>query len=336
VQAELDVGQQGIDDRALGNAFIALRWLISAAYITLGGTGVLNMSTEALVLSAAVLCASDVLFTWYRLSATPDPRILMAIRYFDIVIISVVLVALHDAESPVWAVYFASIVAVAHLVTAREMLQYVGWAIINYVAAALFVAALGSHVSIGYVLVVCVVLLFMGLNAMVLAGGEQRLRDVIAKLAITDSLTGLPNRRCFQDMYFACFGDARVRHQPLSLLLVDVDHFKEINDSRGHPAGDEKLRELAQAFGDAVRHSDAVARYGGDEFIIIAPDTNRIDGMGLAERLRAAAASVQLGVSIGVAVFPDDARTHEALIECADHALYAAKEAGRNCVRAAA
>jgi diguanylate cyclase (GGDEF)-like protein len=183
---------------------------------------------------------------------------------------------------------------------------------------------------------VCVVLLFMGLNAMVLAGGEQRLRDVIAKLAITDSLTGLPNRRCFQDMYFACFGDARVRHQPLSLLLVDVDHFKEINDSRGHPAGDEKLRELAQAFGDAVRHSDAVARYGGDEFIIIAPDTNRIDGMGLAERLRAAAASVQLGVSIGVAVFPDDARTHEALIECADHALYAAKEAGRNCVRAAA
>ena len=117
-------------------------------------------------------------------------------------------------------------------------------------------------------------------------------------------------------------------------MLLDVDHFKEINDEFGHPAGDDKLRDISQAFAGVMRKGDIVARYGGDEFIILAPETNRDDGVALAERLRAAAASCGIGVSIGVAVFPADASQQDALIAAADAALYRAKDAGRDCVRA--
>ncbi len=311
-----------------------MRWLITALYVGLVISGVLDMNTIAFALSASSLIAYDIAFTWQRLYATrTDPRFLTSIRYFDIVVITTILVAVHDVRNPVWSVYFVSITAVAHLVTKREMTMYVAWIGFNYLIGAAAVQAMGYHTPWAYVIVVSICIQLMGLNASLLAGGEQRLRDVMRQAAITDSLTGLPNRHHFHERYTLDLETAIADGVPLALMLLDVDHFKDINDRKGHPAGDDKLRDVAHGLQSAIRADDLVARYGGDEFIVVAPHTSRDDALHLAERLRVAARESEASVSIGVAIFPQDAATQDELIEAADAALYRAKQAGRNCVR---
>ena len=165
----------------------------------------------------------------------------------------------------------------------------------------------------------------------------------LAQLAVTDGLTGLYNHRHFHER-LALEVERSVRNGlPLSLLMIDVDHFKVYNDRHGHPAGDELLRRLARQMVDGRRANDFVARYGGEEFAIVLVDTPKLTAAQLAERLRdrvavhlstqaLAAPPEPLSISIGVASFPDDAADSEALVRAADTALYEAKHAGRNCV----
>jgi diguanylate cyclase (GGDEF)-like protein len=169
----------------------------------------------------------------------------------------------------------------------------------------------------------------------------------LAQLAVTDGLTGLYNHRHFHER-LALEVERSVRNGlPLSLLMIDVDHFKVYNDRHGHPAGDELLRQLARLMGDGRRANDFVARYGGEEFAIVLVDTPKLTAAQLAERLRDRTAAqpfqqlpaVQgetLTISIGVASFPDDSTDAEGLVRAADAALYDAKHAGRNCVVLAA
>ncbi|MBI3099796.1 MAG: sensor domain-containing diguanylate cyclase [Planctomycetes bacterium] len=131
----------------------------------------------------------------------------------------------------------------------------------------------------------------------------------------------------------------------VSLIMLDIDHFKKCNDTYGHQVGDAVLRSVAQALQGAVRKSDEVARYGGEEFALIAPETTKNECVGLAERLRkkieasvvktAAGGEVKVTASLGVACFPQDARDGRELVAKADRALYLSKEHGRNCVTAA-
>ncbi len=124
--------------------------------------------------------------------------------------------------------------------------------------------------------------------------------------------------------------------------MLEVDHFKQFNDTFGHPAGDEVLRQLARVLADTRRANDVVARYGGEEFAVILVDTAKFTAAKVAERVRdrvsghdfseAAPRAGKLSVSIGVATFPDDGADAEALVRAADTALYAAKRAGRNRV----
>ena len=160
-------------------------------------------------------------------------------------------------------------------------------------------------------------------------------------LSETDELTGLFNTRGFAIAANRLFGQALRYERPACVLMVDSDHLKAVNDSHGHETGNRLLRQLANAIQAELRFTDVPARYGGDEFIVLLPETPPQGALDVAERIRNAVAATALAidgkrinstVSIGVACFPEDGRTLDALAGRADRALYQAKQQGRNCV----
>ncbi|MFZ3019624.1 MAG: GGDEF domain-containing protein [Gallionella sp.] len=169
---------------------------------------------------------------------------------------------------------------------------------------------------------------------------KERTDREVLELAMTDSLTGIPNRRALMEL--AEHALARRGGSPMTLMMIDVDHFKRINDTYGHPVGDTVLRQVTRLLAGRLRGGDVLGRYGGEEFCVLAPDTDAEGARTLAESLREIIAfktlssengPVQVTVSIGVACCPDDkARELKDLLAEADAALYAAKEAGRNRV----
>jgi diguanylate cyclase (GGDEF)-like protein len=167
-----------------------------------------------------------------------------------------------------------------------------------------------------------------------LAIAEQR--------AATDSLTGLPNKRSLDDTYRRMVAQASRTASPLAVMIMDLDHFKQINDTYGHGHGDDVLAAIAATMTDTLRASDFVGRYGGEEFLILLPATDLEGGLRAAEKLRRAIATLEvpgvhrdLTASFGLAVLPDHALDGEQLVRLADRALYAAKRAGRNRVAVA-
>jgi diguanylate cyclase (GGDEF)-like protein len=329
---EEQVLSSGITDAQSRRAFLVVRWLLLITYILLAPTDALGVSNTGLIISTAILGVYFLVITAAEMTGRGDD-ILPATRYIDVLATTAVVLAVHDTTRPLWAVYFLTIVGVAQAVTRREMAPFVGWCVVNFLGAAAIIYAFGNHVPWGYTFIVAGVLLGMGVNASFLAGGEQRLRDVLMRAAVTDSLTGVANRHHLRNTFSASLDEAISHRAPLAFMLIDVDHFKEINDTQGHPAGDDKLREVAQAFTTEMRAGDVLARYGGDEFSVVAPHAARSDAAAIAERLRAAARRCGASVSIGLAMFPEDAQREDALINAADRALYIAKEAGRDCVR---
>lgn len=164
----------------------------------------------------------------------------------------------------------------------------------------------------------------------------------LADLATSDGLTGLKNHRFFQDTLLSSFSFARRQGMPLSLILLDVDHFKSYNDSFGHPAGDEVLRQVAALLQRDVRDHDIVARYGGEEFTLLLPATNQAEAVAAASRVRETIEAYPwplrpVTVSVGVSTYdlsslaPMPATAAE-LVDQADAALYRSKHGGRNQV----
>lgn len=172
---------------------------------------------------------------------------------------------------------------------------------------------------------------------------NARLFQGVEELAITDGLTGLYLLRYFKQRLREEFFRAERNRGQLSLMILDIDHFKRFNDTYGHPAGDTILASVAERVLSNARKVDLTARYGGDEFVILLPDTSADEAMLLAERLHQAVSgeqvklshdrSVPLTVSIGVATYPTHAATIEELIKRADEALYWIKSHGRNRIR---
>ncbi len=176
----------------------------------------------------------------------------------------------------------------------------------------------------------------------IMAEELDRDRRALTELTARDPLTGLYNHREFYRLLREEAERSRRYRHPLSLLMFDLDHFKKVNDTCGHPAGDKVLCGVAGIVRRELRQVDLVARYGGEEFAAILPETAEAEAWAIAERIRQAIAArplaisdtegIGLTISIGLAVFPDDAASEEVLVEKADAALYAAKAAGRNRV----
>jgi len=187
---------------------------------------------------------------------------------------------------------------------------------------------------------------------------QERLREMQKKLeeqSMTDSLTGLKNRRFFDERLNEEFRRAQRYGDYLSLIMIDLDHFKEVNDRFGHPAGDAVLREGALLIRASIRDPDICARYGGEEFAVILPKTHMSGALAVAERIwrelgakqyvispsgpvppgtdAAATRGVQVTASIGIAFYPSkDISSGDLLVRFADQALYEAKRAGRNTI----
>jgi len=177
-----------------------------------------------------------------------------------------------------------------------------------------------------------------------LLAGQERLAEAnkrLERLTRTDSLTGLYNRRYVTEQLRLICASARRHNFPIAVLMVDIDHFKQLNDTFGHAAGDDAIRHVADRLAASLRTEDVAGRWGGEEFVVVLPHTGHDEAMAVAERLRAGIAEsplplgsggdvVTLSVSIGLAERPGD--LPETLVHRADLALYDAKRAGRNRV----
>jgi diguanylate cyclase (GGDEF)-like protein len=192
-------------------------------------------------------------------------------------------------------------------------------------------------------LIAVIVVFSFGMMTIAKDQSERRYRDA----ARHDFLTGVGNRRDFEDNLHRHFRRAQASEEPLSLIMVDADGFKEYNDLYGHGAGDQCLRLLARTLAHFCRPTDLVSRYGGEEFAVLLPNTDADLAFGAAERIRqgvyerrikhAGRPEGRLTISLGVATLVQrrHVATPEALLEAADRALYRAKREGRNCVCAA-
>jgi two-component system, cell cycle response regulator len=159
----------------------------------------------------------------------------------------------------------------------------------------------------------------------------------LTEMAVTDSLTGLKNRRHFMEVLESSFEFAKRKEQPLSLAMLDVDKFKSYNDSFGHPAGDKLLIDLARTLNQSSRAYDLVARFGGEEFVILMPAADCAASRSLGDRVRAAVEHFpwpmrHVTASIGVATLTPETCSASSLLDQADQALYCSKERGRNVV----
>lgn len=172
---------------------------------------------------------------------------------------------------------------------------------------------------------------------------REHANEGLLRFAFTDYLTGLRTRGYFEQQLELELKRSERKRQKFSLLMIDIDHFKQLNDSFGHHVGDQVLRDIAAILMKDLREIDTVARYGGEEFVMILPETTEAGAVYVAQRVRRSVEQAQflaeypqaiqhLTISIGIAVFDRDAQFKRDLIEFADAALYAAKHGGRNRV----
>jgi diguanylate cyclase (GGDEF)-like protein/putative nucleotidyltransferase with HDIG domain len=286
--------------------------------------GMLAIIANAYLVAAALFTQAAKLPPW-SLQATLawGSTLITGVAYFS-----------GEAPSPLvffylWVFLYASYFF-SHRQTAVQIL-YVGLAYGVLLAATAPLSAVAAWwlVGMGTLLV----------GAMVIMVMRARVELLIARLydaARTDPLTKLSNRRGFRELLDLDLERARRGGTAMAVLVGDLDNFKDVNDRSGHKVGDEALQRVAELLGETKREIDTVARVAGEQFALIAPDTDRDNAVALAERLRRqlreefAGAHTPLTISFGVAVYPEHGETAAALLHAADQALYGAKQRGRN------
>jgi diguanylate cyclase (GGDEF)-like protein len=324
------------------------------------GLKILGLSpiSNAQWLSAAVATGVVQMLVWYIPHQYLDERITWDQHYTYVPLLAgAVLLTLYMylAVEPVARLillmsWFVALLLTAGLAGSIEVTLLSGVMAAGYLVAARLLANRGQLPS--FALEVIVAGIFFGIcvyagmvfQRLLQERAEARdLRRELTEQALTDPLTGLPNRREFQRIMVSELDRIRRYGGACTVAMIDVDFFKNYNDTLGHPAGDTLLRELASVITLQMRQSDFFARYGGEEFVLVMVNTTGMESLDVMERLRRhiethrfpdeeIQPAKSLTISAGLACFPDNGSTYEELIAHADQALYVAKSRGRNRV----
>jgi diguanylate cyclase (GGDEF)-like protein len=308
---------------------IGLRLIIASCYIVLVAIKLLPMSNLWFAISGGAIfiysLALYVVLMRYGvirlLHQTLSP-------YSDTLVVTLCIVALAKPEYPIWAGYFLIIPALANFHSTRYLLGFSIWSIANCIAAfAILDVAARADVNWPMVTIISFMAVFTGANADIIGTSNRKLRALVREASLTDPLTGLANRRMFREVLDAHMAPAM---RPLAVLMYDVDNFKQINETRGHVEADTVLIAIADELRACFREADVIARYGGDEIIVLAHVNSPNEAAMIAERsLLLVRERCGVTLSAGVAVFPITAPTLEAAVTAADEALGDAKHSGK-------
>lgn len=309
---------------------ILLRLVIAICYVVLIAADVLPMSPAWMLISGGGLLAysAAMLALYWRRGLLPAYENLSP--YADTLWVTVAIVALARPEYPIWMGYFLVIPSLANFHSTRYVLGFSFWSLGNCLAAFTIVAATGrADVQWQFATIVGFMAVFTALNSDIIAQSNRKLRSLVYEASLTDPLTGLDNRRGFRKVLEA-HGAPQRGQEPIAVVMYDLDNFKQINETCGHVYADSVLISVAQTLRESFRDADTVARYGGDEMIVLAHVAAIEDAFEMAKRsIERVREAVGVTLSAGVSVYPFSAATLEAAVNEADVALGRAKHGGK-------
>ena len=292
----------------------------------------------ALVLAVGVVNHAAWWAVYVRGARTITMQVARATLLTDTVMIGVATVLTGGADSPAVLVWGPNLAVAAIWLGVRDSMPILGVALASLLAVGLGDPGVALHLTqMQYAVFAMFMLALIVAHGGIVAARQRSALGVLAAAearARQDPLTGLANRWALAEQLPIELDRAARYGHSLSLVLLDLDDFKAINDTKGHQAGDEVLVAMAKHLTSEMRRSDLAVRLGGEEFMMVLPETDEGAAVSLAERVRrrvvSSGESQGITVSIGVASYPKSAQTERSLIRAADHALYAAKHAGKN------
>ena len=320
-----------------------MHWLLVLTGVFALGFSLLNFNRDLPLLAGVEFLVAILALVLILLL----PRIrriqLLSFVYLMVLFSALVVALLTPGVSEMVFVWFYLIPVLAHFVHGRRFGLIISLVLLSaawFLYAQRYYDARALNDALGlFNIVTCSFVLTGGVYAYEFS--REQAAEKLYQLASTDSLTGLANRKYLRELLDYTLEYARRTGGPFTLLGVDLDHFKSINDRYGHDVGDQVLRGFADILRERLRSADTPARWGGEEFLILLPGTDGSGALNIAEVLREAVAAqifdacgerISVTISIGIAQFPGDGTTVQQLLETADHRLYEAKDKGRDCV----
>jgi diguanylate cyclase (GGDEF)-like protein len=300
--------------------------VILAAYLFIGLTGLVPIHPLALAGTASLILATNLLSTWVWSLKRPVPWYECTYLFLDIGCVTAAVLSTANLDYPIWLAYVLVMNGSAAERTTRQSYISAATCVGAYLGTAAIMTAAGWYQpNPGILFVTMAIMTFLGVDLTTTFDGSRRLRSYIRRMAVTDALTGLANRRRLSDA-LANPGDSGL---PMAVIVMDVDNFKRYNDSFGHLAGDKLLTRLADSLRSHFPEAHTMARYGGDEFVVLLP----CHSVSVAEARSACLVSTDcpdaVPVSIGIAMWPHDEGTLDGALAAADDCLREAKRAGK-------
>lgn len=338
----MNVSQVGL--RGFSRTIAELEWLLlilSLLYFVAPGTTITNK--WGLVVGMISFAAFILSFRYSKL-LSEETRWKLAIETWAMIIfISWVAYNTGGIDSPLINLYI--IVIIVSALTLGKITTLLEFFLITivyfYLAHASYSGDNFSWINLSAVMILFTPLLLVGYVTTLLAADIQYAHQELEQLSETDELTGLNNRRSFNNKFSTVAKMASRYGRPFSILMLDSDNLKNVNDQYGHSAGDTLIITNAQVINGLLRETDILGRYGGDEFVVMLPETTHSKAIDIAERIRQAIENTSFSadgnrvsstVSIGVACFPEDSKISEEILAIADKALYESKLKGKNSV----